>query len=122
MTHLFLHACPCRNGGYIRTPTRVIGTYYFDEFLWSHPWFHLPSPHKFQSLLSCLPGHKRTAQVPQASTLGESGRIQVQRYHAAVIHREGHLLVRDEESGLLTKLKVMKVLRMFTSYVDYLGQ
>lgn len=97
-----------RNSGYIKTPTRVIGTYYFDEFLWSHPWFRLPPPIEFQSLLLCLPGNTRNIHVPQASTLDgvEESVGSIEGYDAPVVHSGGHILARDEESGQLTNLKV----------------
>lgn len=95
----------CRDTGLIRTPTTVVGGYYFGAYLQSHTWFRPPDPQRFRSLPFCLPGGKRTIQVSRLSNLdGVDESKGVGRYNMAAVHSRGHLLTRDDESGLTIKV------------------
>lgn len=91
---------------YIRTPTTVIGSYYFEEYLQSHSWFQPPEPQKFQSLPFCLMGGKRAVQSHQLTKFDSVTSTEgLQRYHAALVHTKGHVLVKDERSGPAIKVR-----------------
>jgi hypothetical protein len=97
------------NPGFIRTPITVVGEFYFEEFFRSHAWLKMPDPLKYQSSPFCLPGGRRTMQVPRPSQLLEVDGMEGVQDHRAVVHSHGHLLTRDEGSGQLTNVKVLLV-------------
>lgn len=97
----------------MKTPSTIIGGYYFKEFIESHLWFQPPQPQRFPSPY-CLQGKKRPSHVPQMAHLDGvddfEGRI-LESYDTILVHSDGHLLNigfgSSKLSGIAATIKVL---------------
>ena len=77
------------------TTSTIIGEYYFEEFIESHPWFRpLSNAMRYLSYPFCIPIRKklyfRMVQMINSTSLYDP--VYRAQYDAVTVHSNGHLL------------------------------
>ena len=81
-----------RGNNYIRTPSVIVGEYYFKEFIENHPWFQPSNPLSYLSYPFCNSNRRKLyfAYLTNYSITDEP--IIGEKYNTLFVHSNGHLL------------------------------